>query len=233
MARLVGGPPAVAETACGSTRIREGGNLQEVMTMRLCHSAGRLEFRLLSALVAGLLPGGCGLGEVDNYAPLTVFDNFHVIAPGQAYRSAQLDAESLRLAIETYGIRTIVNLRGENEEAEWYRNERAVAQATGVTLVNIPMSAGELPPRDTLLLLYDTFVTAEHPLLIHCQAGADRTGAAAAIWRMVVLGEPRELARQELTAIHGHFAARHPEMDELVRIFQPDREWIAHEYTPE
>ncbi len=189
---------------------------------------------LLPAAVAVLIVsvGGCGLGELDNYAPLTIFDNFHVIAPDQAYRSAQLDAESLRLVIDTYGIRTIVNLRGENEEAAWYRNEHAVAEAAGVAIVDIPMSAGELPSRETLLLLYDTFLTAEHPLLIHCQGGADRTGAAAAIWRMVVLGEPREVAQQELSLFYGHFAARHPKMDELVRIFQPDRRWIAQDYAP-
>lgn len=187
--------------------------------------------RLVAALASFVALCGCGFGELDNYAPLTVFDNFRVIADGQAYRSAQLDPESLKLVFQTYGIRTVINLRGENDDTLWYRNERAVAEAAGVTLINIRMSAARLPSRETLLLLYDTFQTAEYPILIHCQSGADRTGAAAAIWRMVVAGEPREVAREELSPCYGHFVTRYPAMDELIRVFQPDREWIVSEYT--
>ena len=172
------------------------------------------------------------MGELDNYAPLTLFDNFRVIADDRAYRSAQLDAESLKLVFDTYGVRTVVNLRGENEDAAWYRNERAAAEQAGVTLVDVRMSASKLPSREALLLLYDTFQTAEYPILIHCQSGADRTGAAAAIWRMVVAGEARDVARQELSPLYGHFAGRYPEIDELIRRFEPSREWIANEYTP-
>jgi protein tyrosine/serine phosphatase len=177
-----------------------------------------------------LIVAGCGLGELDDFAPLTPTDNFHVVEPGRAYRSAQLDAESLRLVINFLGIRTVVNLRGENEDDLWYQRERAVAQETGVTLVDIRMSASELPSRADLLLLYDTFTTAEHPILIHCKSGADRTGSAAAIWRMVVLGEPRELAALQLSPFFGHFLFVHPQMDILVAIFQPDRAWIENEY---
>lgn len=188
--------------------------------------------RRLAALASLVVLGGCGMGELDNYAPLTIFDNFRVIADDRAYRSAQLDPESLRLVLDTYGIRTVVNLRGENEDALWYRNERAVAEEADIELVDIAMSAGRLPPREVLLLLYDTYQTAEYPILIHCQSGADRTGAAAAIWRMVVGGEPREVAQKELSPLYGHFRGRYPAMDELIRIFQPHREWIANEYTP-
>lgn len=182
-------------------------------------------------LASGLL-GGCGLGAGDESAPLTQFDNFGVIAPGRAYRSAQLDATSLRLVLNEYGIRTIVNLRGATPGALWYENERRVAAETGARLVDIDMSAMRLPDRATLLQLYDTLRTAEGPLLIHCQAGADRTGAVATLWRMIVLGEPRDVAARELTIFRGHFSAVRPEMDQLVRMFEPRREWIEHEYSP-
>lgn len=195
--------------------------------------AGTLAIRLpswrLLLATAGLFTG-CGLGEFDGYAPLTVFDNFRVIEDRRAYRCAQLDAESLSLVFDTYGIRTVINLRGENEGVGWYDNERAAAEKAGVTLVSIRMSAGELPPRGELLKLYDAFQTAQYPILIHCQSGADRTGAASAIWRMVVRGDSREAAMTELSPLYGHFEAAHPEMDQLVRMFQPDREWIENVY---
>lgn len=185
---------------------------------------------LTLVMVLAWLPTGCGLGATDNFAPLTIFDNFRAIKPGRAYRSAQLDATSLELVLGEYQIRTIVNLRGTNEDKPWYQNERRVAEELGVTLVDIPMSAQRLPPRDVLLQIYDTFVEAEEPILIHCEAGADRTGAASVIWRMVVRGDPKSAAASELSPCYGHFPAAYPAMDELVRIFLPDRDWILNEY---
>lgn len=173
---------------------------------------------------------GCGLGELDNSAPLTITDNFRIIEDGRAYRSAQLDAKSFRLVIEDYGIRSIVNLRGENEDMLWYQQEKAVARELGVAHVDIAMSAHELPSREKLLKLYETFQTAEHPILIHCKAGADRSGAAAAIWRMVVNNDPKSVAQRELSPLYGHFSAQTPEMDELVELFEPSRAWIETEY---
>ena len=187
--------------------------------------------RVLSLpLIAGLLISGCGLGEADDYAPLTVADNFRVIEDGQAYRSAQLDPSTLRLVAQQYGIRTVINLRGENAVAVWYQRERATADELKLKLVDIPLSAHRLPSRANLLQLYDALKAADGPILIHCAAVADRAGAAAAIWRMVVRGEPREAAVRELSLFNGHLAQACPEMDQLVRIFQPSREWIENQY---
>lgn len=180
--------------------------------------------------VACLWLAGCGLGEADDSAPLTIFDNFRVIADGQAYRSAQLDAESLNLVIRDYGIRTVVNLRGENAKFLWYQRERAAAAENGVKLVDIRMSANALPSRENLLLLYDTLKNAEPPILIHCKSGSDRTGAAAAIWRMVRQGAPREIAAGELSVLEAHLPGAYPAMDRLVNMFQPRRTWIEQEY---
>lgn len=177
-----------------------------------------------------LLLAGCGLGSEDAFAPLTPTDNFHVIKAGQAYRSAQIDAQTLRLLIEAHQIRTVLNLRGLNEQDAWYQAERDTCAELGVTMIDVAMSARALPPRDTLLALFDALASAELPLLIHCRAGADRTGAVSALWRMQIAGDPREAAREELSTAFGHFAFATPEMDALVEMFVPDRDWILNDY---
>lgn len=184
---------------------------------------------LFAAIVIALV--GCGFGVYDNFAPLRPTDNFHVVEPGRAYRSAQVDTETLELLIDVFGIRTVINLRGENESVAWYDNEKALLEAKGIEMVNVRMSASSLPAREELLKLYDAFQTAEEPILMHCRAGADRAGAAAALWRMVVLGDQREEAAQELCVCYGHFEPVTPAMDELVRIFEPDRAWIEEQYA--
>jgi protein tyrosine phosphatase (PTP) superfamily phosphohydrolase (DUF442 family) len=163
---------------------------------------------------------------------LHAFDNFHRIADNRAYRSAQLPAEKLRYVCRTFGIQTVINLRGPNPRQEWYQTEKAVCEELGVKLVDIPWSANHLPPRERLLDLHDAFKNETPPLLIHCSAGADRTGAAAAIYRMLILGQDRATAAKELSFLFGHFSLATPKMDELIEMFQPRRDWIEREYSP-
>lgn len=159
--------------------------------------------------------------------------NFHTVAEGLVYRSAQPTPEGLLTAFDRLGVRTVVNLRGESPGESWWEREHETCEAAGVAIVDIRMSAQALPPRETLLELYDTLLRAEYPILIHCQGGADRTGAAAAIWRMVVLGESNRDAKAELSPEFFHFEPFAPAMDRLVEVFVPDRNWIADVYDPD
>lgn len=186
--------------------------------------------RSLAFTALALAVTGCGFAVSDGFGPLRPTDNFRVVEKDRAYRSAQLDGASFEFVADMLGIRTVINLRGENEDEAWYQNEKAALEAAGVTMIDIRMSAHELPARAELLKLYDAFMTAEEPILIHCSAGADRTGAASAIWRMMKLGDSREAASSELAVRYGHFEFYTPEMDQLVAMFQPDRTWIEEEY---
>lgn len=163
---------------------------------------------------------------------LNTLDNFHMIVSGRAYRSGQLTPEKLHYVCQTFGIKTVVNLRGANPTESWYGDEKAMCDALGVKLVDISWSARHLPPRDRLLQYFDTIKAESAPLLIHCSAGSDRTGAASAIWRMTIAGDDRPAASKELSIRYGHFSAATPKMDDLVAMFQPRREWIEQEYNP-
>lgn len=131
--------------------------------------------------------------------------NFHPITDGEAYRSAQLDGDELAYYIKKYNIKSIVNLRGENPEAPWYKEERKVSAEHNVKHYDISLSSSREPTEEDVRNLIEIFKNAPRPVLIHCQAGADRSGLAAAMWKVIVDKEPKSEAEKQLSIFFGHF----------------------------
>ena len=69
--------------------------------------------------------------------------NFDAIRPGELYRSGQMPAKALTETLREHGIKTVLNLRGENPDQPWYRAERTTALSERATLVDVPMSSSE------------------------------------------------------------------------------------------
>lgn len=135
---------------------------------------------------------------------LILSGNFHEVLPGQLYRSAQLSGERLGQEIDRYGIKTVINLRGENVGKGWYDDEVAATAAHGATHVDFGMSASkDLTPEKTQRLLA-LLKTAEQPILVHCMSGADRTGLASVIFLQQVAGVDEEEAEWQLSPLYGH-----------------------------
>lgn len=196
-----------------------------VMVNRACHVRSR--WMLLAAIFASglLLVSSCPCTP-----PIVVgqtLANFHVIEPGQAYRSAQPDAAGLENVISQLGIKTVVNLRGTNTGKPWYDAEAQVCEAMGITLANHAMSAKSLPSGELLADIIDTLQTAEHPILIHCAGGSDRSGAISAIYRILILGHDKHDALLELSPFYLHFRNYAPCMDTLAELYEPTPEWLA------
>ncbi len=191
----------------------------------------RLRAGHLTAVTVLVFTSGCEVFCVDAVHWLFA-GNLYPIGEGRAYRSRQPDAALLEHVIQDLGVRTVINLRGENTGDAWYDAEVAAVERLGAKLANVAMSANRPPSAETLLALHETLLSAEHPILIHCKGGADRTGAAAAIWRMAVAGDGREQALGELDCRYGHFEASTPAMDWLARVYQPDVAWIETDYDP-
>ncbi len=180
-----------------------------------------------ACVLAVLLPA---CTEGDKPAP-PILLNFHAIEEGRAYRSPQLSGEALAWVVDRYGIRTVVNLRGANPDQKWYRDEAAVCRDKGVALVDLAFNSQQLPAPELLAQLIETLAQAERPILIHCQGGADRTGAAAALYRMTVLKQSREQAMAELSVDYWHSRAKAPCMDRLIEIFEPAEGWLERYAT--
>lgn len=163
---------------------------------------------------------------------LTGYENFHEIDKGKFYRSAQLSTGDLYTYVQKYGIKTVINLRGENPNESWYREEVFVLKHLGVQQVDIGMSAGQIPHRENLIKLLDAYANAQGPILVHCKAGADRTGEASAIYQMVYMGKSKEQAKKMLGIRYGHLKAFKPAKDYFIETVWQGMEWAYNEYDP-
>ncbi|MCJ8517914.1 protein tyrosine/serine phosphatase [Pseudorhizobium tarimense] len=134
---------------------------------------------------------------------LQLTGNFHEVIAGELYRSAQPTAAALERYIQSYGIKTVVNLRGESSR-DWYRDEKSVTARLGVNHLDFKMSAGrELTPEESFQLI-SLLRDAPKPILIHCQGGSDRTGLASVMYLQQIANVDEETAEWQLSLLYGH-----------------------------
>jgi protein tyrosine/serine phosphatase len=130
--------------------------------------------------------------------------NFHSITAGEAYRSAILDRDELEHYIRKYGIKSIVNLLSDHPNEAWYREEIEVCTDYNVKHYNVSLPVSHEPTEEDVQKLVEIFRNAPRPVLIHCKAGADRSGLAAAMWKVIVDKEPKTEAGKQLSILYGH-----------------------------
>ena len=130
--------------------------------------------------------------------------NFHPITPDEAYRSAQLDQDELEHDIRKFKIRSIINLKGKAVGEPLYKQEIAICRKLGVKHYDLGLSADKTPSSHNIEKLLKLFRIAPRPVLIHCRAGADRSGLAAALWKVVIDGAPKSVAGEQLSIRYGH-----------------------------
>lgn len=152
----------------------------------------------------GLSTGAAALLLGAYLAAIQITGNFAVVLPGELYRSNQPDAARLASYKERYGIRTIVNLRGDNGNAGWYRDEVAAAEKLGLTHLNFRMSARRELSVDEARQLIAILADAPRPILIHCRSGADRTGLASVLYLSRIAKVDEDEAEKQLSIRYGH-----------------------------
>lgn len=174
--------------------------------------------RSLRILVAAVITIAAGTAGYLGYLQLT--GNFHTVIAGELYRSAQPTPTQLEAYIRAKGIATIVNLRGENDHARWYADEIATAEKLGVKHIDFKMSATKILPPDKADQLVAILKAAPKPILIHCEAGADRSGLVSVIYSERVAGINEDVAERQLSILFGHIGIPY-----LSAAFAMDESW--------
>jgi protein tyrosine phosphatase (PTP) superfamily phosphohydrolase (DUF442 family) len=154
--------------------------------------------------VVGLLALAVLLFLVGAYAYVHGAGNFHEVEKGVLYRSSWLGAEGLEKAIARHGVKSVLNLCGEQPGDAWYDGETRVARLRGVVFRSLAFSAKNELEAKQLAELVEALRDTPKPLLIHCRAGSDRTGLACAIYVASHGGSYRE-ACEQLSLYYGHF----------------------------
>ena len=155
----------------------------------------------IGIVAVGLTAGSCGA----YWGAIQYQGNFHTVKEGAFYRSAQLSKDELQSAIQEHKIRSVLNLRGAHPGQVWYDEEVAVSQALGVAHYDYGLSAHRFVTTQQIGEVFGIIHDAPKPLLVHCKAGADRTGLVSALYRFAGEGVSADQADGELSLFYGHF----------------------------
>ena len=124
-----------------------------------------------------LLTSGCAVpgGEI----PRSGVKNFHEV-DSHLYRSAQPTVDGIA-TLATRGIKTVINLRmGDDVLAE----EETTVRAHGMAYKNVPFAGMSRPTVEQVNTVLALIESANPPVLVHCERGADRTGTIVACYRV-------------------------------------------------
>ncbi|MCC6428600.1 MAG: tyrosine-protein phosphatase [Phycisphaerales bacterium] len=136
--------------------------------------------------------------------------NFGIVDEGKIYRSGELTPAALGRVASQYHIRTIVDLGayepGSAEEARMQRTADALGLTRYVLRLEGDATGNPNNYVHALKLMNDP---GKQPVLVHCSAGAQRTGCLVMLHRHIVQGRPYGEVFHEAIR-HRHEAADNP-----------------------
>jgi protein tyrosine phosphatase (PTP) superfamily phosphohydrolase (DUF442 family) len=130
--------------------------------------------------------------------------NFAEVIPGRLYRSNHPTPGYLARLVRRHGIRTLINLRGEQPNGSTALTLET-ARRLGLAHAFLAFESRGAPQRDRILRFHDLYRGMAAPALIHCKSGADRTGLAAGLAILFEGGSTAGALRQ-LCWRFGHFS---------------------------
>jgi tyrosine-protein phosphatase SIW14 len=119
--------------------------------------------------------------------------NFGTVVPN-IYRGAAPTANGLK-KLQEMGVKTIIDLRIEKKGQP---EEAGAAKQLGLNRIRIPMGR-EAPTKAQVATFMKAMESAGNsPVFVHCQHGADRTGAMVGIYRVTKQGWTFDQAWKEM-----------------------------------
>lgn len=177
---------------------------------------------------------------VDHGIIRLLYNNFYQVLPG-VYRCSQPSPSQIKRYHQRYGIKTIINLRGENEDTSFWLFEKETCEQLGITMIDHRLYSRDLPTKEAIHATKTLLEQVEYPILFHCKSGADRAGLMATLARIFIAHHPVEQAIEELDWYYGHFKfAKTGMIDFFFAAYLADQhqttqpqsflDWVDHHY---
>ena len=174
-----------------------------------------------ATLIAGLLVGGPVGYAAYRKAHVR---NFRVVRAGVLYRSGQLSLAGLKGIVSDRGIKTVITLRDDPDQAE-----EEFCRKRGLHYHRLPprnwlAPDGSVPAAVNVQKFLEIMDDpAHHPVLVHCFRGVHRTGAYSAVFRMEYDGWGRDAALAEMQALGYSNLGEEQDIREYLERYQPRR----------
>jgi protein tyrosine/serine phosphatase len=171
---------------------------------------------------------------VDHGVFRLAWSNFAPVVPGRLYRCNHPTPRRLARLTRRYGLKTLINLRGEAGNGSDALSREA-AKRLGLAFVDAPLESRGVPQQERILRLMDVYRTMAEPALIHCKSGADRAGLAAGLF-VLAQGGSADDALAQLSIRFGHFRrSRAGVLDAFLLRYRaagkrPFAEWLRDDY---
>ncbi len=144
----------------------------EAVKTKKVKSGGRvLAERVILAIVVGFALNFC--------YHYFLCHNFKAIVDGEIYRSGQPNSAELEEWIDSYGFKSIVNLRGF--KCGTVESEQEICDDRDIDYYVLELSAYKHMSKARLVELLDVIEKVKRPVLFHCRHGVDRSGTSSAL----------------------------------------------------
>ncbi len=149
------------------------------------------------ALAVGVILG-LRLVWMDLLVDHIIVRNFGVVEPGKIYRTGRLTEQTLARVTRDNAIKTIVDLGAYLPDSPQEKTEAAFAEHNGINRVVLRLYGdGTGNPNAYVQALRIITDPANQPVLVHCNAGSERTGVAVMLYRNIYQNVPLETAHAE------------------------------------
>jgi predicted protein tyrosine phosphatase len=128
--------------------------------------------------------------------------NFGVVQEGQLYRSGLLSAALVKKVLLKYKVKVIINLAADSPDNRDRKAEKQAAAELGIERLTFPLRGDGTGDINDYARAIAAIVQArqEHkPVLVHCNAGLQRTGGVIAAYRLLVEQKDPSFVYHEFT----------------------------------
>ena len=142
------------------------------------------KFARNAAIIAGMGVLG-GFFVVNGVIPNLVPKNFDVVEPGKVYRSGELTSGAMERVIQDNDIALVIDLGAHHTGSDGAKREARTVEVLGVERILLPLFGDGTGDPNRYVEALRRMREADGAVLVHCAAGAQRTGVAIALYRMI------------------------------------------------